>query len=127
MNYLNQYEKLMKFAMKRMHNMEPIEGPIEFHHIRPRSLGGRDTPDNLVMLTVKEHYVAHLLLYKAGVKDQIFAVQALLNDATNPKRSSRYRHPALRWKSWLRRAVAFQTAFNYRKQNTLQPQRRKSV
>jgi transcription elongation factor Elf1 len=36
----------------------------ESHHILPRSLGGTDVPDNLVNLTAREHFMAHLLLSK---------------------------------------------------------------
>jgi hypothetical protein len=36
----------------------------ESHHILPRSLGGADVPENLVILTAREHFVAHLLLAK---------------------------------------------------------------
>lgn len=36
----------------------------EKHHIIPKSEGGLDEPDNLVNLTAREHYVAHLLLAK---------------------------------------------------------------
>jgi hypothetical protein len=34
----------------------------ENHHVIPRSLGGTNDKDNLVLLTAKEHFVAHLLL-----------------------------------------------------------------
>ena len=34
------------------------------HHILPRCLGGTNSPDNLVVLTYKEHRVAHRLLTK---------------------------------------------------------------
>lgn len=36
----------------------------ETHHIIPKSEGGLDEPDNLVNLTAREHYIAHLLLAK---------------------------------------------------------------
>lgn len=36
----------------------------EGHHIVPRCMGGTDDQDNVVMLTFKEHYIAHLLLDK---------------------------------------------------------------
>jgi len=35
---------------------------VEKHHIIPKSEGGKDEPDNLVNLTAREHYIAHLLL-----------------------------------------------------------------
>jgi hypothetical protein len=34
------------------------------HHIIPRSLGGLDIPENLILLTYKEHRLAHLLLVR---------------------------------------------------------------
>lgn len=37
-------------------------GYTERHHITPRCMGGNDDPSNLVALTAREHYVAHLLL-----------------------------------------------------------------
>jgi hypothetical protein len=36
----------------------------EKHHIIPKSLGGNDDKSNIVILTAKEHYIAHLLLTK---------------------------------------------------------------
>lgn len=39
-------------------------GYTENHHIIPKSMGGTDEPDNLVLLTGREHWVAHLLLFK---------------------------------------------------------------
>lgn len=36
----------------------------EKHHIIPRCIGGADTKDNLVLLTAREHFLAHYLLAK---------------------------------------------------------------
>jgi hypothetical protein len=36
----------------------------ERHHIVPKSLGGSNKKDNLVLLTLKEHFICHLLLTK---------------------------------------------------------------
>jgi hypothetical protein len=46
--------------------MTPVENEIycEVHHILPISLGGTNENINLVKLTAKEHYIAHLLLTK---------------------------------------------------------------
>ena len=41
---------------------DKMKGQTECHHIIPRSCGGADTTDNLVDLTIREHYIAHLLL-----------------------------------------------------------------
>jgi hypothetical protein len=42
----------------------PIPKIHEKHHIIPGSMGGSDDKSNLVALTLREHYVAHLLLTK---------------------------------------------------------------
>lgn len=36
----------------------------ELHHILPKSLGGKDVPENRVILTFREHILAHRLLLK---------------------------------------------------------------
>lgn len=59
MNYTKTYYQIIE---KRRHN-EP-EGYVEHHHIVPKSEGGDDSPDNIVALTAREHYICHLLLAK---------------------------------------------------------------
>lgn len=41
-----------------------IECYYENHHIVPKSLGGGNSKENLVLLTAREHFVCHLLLTK---------------------------------------------------------------
>jgi hypothetical protein len=60
MNHQRQYDLLIESRWQRDH----IDGYTEKHHIVPRSLGGSDDPSNLIALTAKEHYIAHLLLAK---------------------------------------------------------------
>lgn len=38
----------------------------ETHHVIPRCFGGSNSKDNLVLLTYKEHYIAHRLLVKTS-------------------------------------------------------------
>lgn len=40
------------------------DGYFESHHIIPRSLGGSNKKENLVLLTAREHFICHLLLVK---------------------------------------------------------------
>jgi hypothetical protein len=42
----------------------------EKHHIIPKSIGGNDDKNNLVLLTAKEHYMCHLLLPKMCVVNE---------------------------------------------------------
>lgn len=60
MNYHRHYDALIQKALIR----SKPEGYTEKHHIVPRSLGGSDDSTNLVVLTAREHCVAHLLLAK---------------------------------------------------------------
>lgn len=57
MDYQRIYDNLIK---KRLEN--PPTEKFERHHIVPRSLGGSDDNENIVKLTLREHYIAHLLL-----------------------------------------------------------------
>jgi hypothetical protein len=59
MNYLKVYNSLIQ---KRKENI--ITGYSENHHILPKCLGGNNNKDNLVKLTAREHFVAHLLIHK---------------------------------------------------------------
>jgi hypothetical protein len=59
MNYSTHYNLLITRAQNR-----ELLTHKETHHIIPKCLGGLDTKDNLVNLTYREHYIAHLLLAK---------------------------------------------------------------
>lgn len=64
--YSHWYYNLVEKARSR-------EIPPEYnerHHIIPRSFGGNNSPSNLVTLSAREHYVAHLLLWKMNFADQ---------------------------------------------------------
>lgn len=42
----------------------PPNVKIENHHIIPKSLGGSDHPSNIAPLTLREHFVCHMLLVR---------------------------------------------------------------
>lgn len=66
----NSYEELISSA-KTQHRVIFKGGPYyEVHHIIPRSQGGTDTEDNLVILTLFEHFQAHFLLAKKYENDK---------------------------------------------------------
>ena len=61
--YTNWYNKIIIKAQ----NDDRVKGKniyYEKHHIIPKSIGGSNSKDNLVLLTAKEHYIVHLLLPK---------------------------------------------------------------
>ncbi|HET8688770.1 MAG TPA: HNH endonuclease signature motif containing protein [Methanosarcina sp.] len=64
-NYLqNKYATWYFALVSSRQNRILTEEYKERHHIIPRSLGGLDAAENLVDLTAREHYIAHLLLVK---------------------------------------------------------------
>jgi len=65
LNYQKIYNALVEKARVRGLDKSKHEGYFEIHHIIPRCLGGSDDKENLVMFTGREHFVAHMLLWKA--------------------------------------------------------------
>ena len=74
MDYQKIYDNLIK---KRIEN--PPTEKFERHHIVPRSLGGSDDKENIVKLTLREHYIAHLLLCRIhrGTRNYFSMLRAL--------------------------------------------------
>ena len=63
----NKYQKYYNNIIKNAIALKRIKvtgDNNQFHHIIPRSLGGNDDSDNIVLLTYREHKTAHLLLTK---------------------------------------------------------------
>ncbi len=49
------------------------------HHIIPRHMGGTDDPDNIQVLTVEEHAIAHLKLYEKYGKYEDYCAYLMLS------------------------------------------------
>ena len=63
MNYRRLYIQLIENA--RTQNRRKTDSfKYEKHHIIPKCMGGTNESTNLVLLTYREHYIAHLLLHK---------------------------------------------------------------
>lgn len=63
MNYINLYNKLIN-TRKSLERKKGKGIYFESHHIIPKWLGGSDKKCNRILLTAKEHFIAHLLLWK---------------------------------------------------------------
>jgi len=78
MNYKKIYDSLINRSLYRK-----ISVPYENHHIRPKCIGGLDIDSNLTKLTLREHYIAHLLLTKmyksSNRKNLVFAFRCFCN------------------------------------------------
>ncbi len=62
----NKYRKIYSQIIRRAKMKSRCKGDIyyESHHIVPKSIGGSDKSHNLVLLTAREHFIAHACLVK---------------------------------------------------------------
>lgn len=70
MNYLSTYTKLIQ--KRRDFPLSYVRGKTpghERHHAKPRCQGGSDDSSNIVVLTAREHFIAHILLSKIYPRD----------------------------------------------------------
>ena len=63
MNYLKIYSIIIENAKENI-RFRGDGNYYEKHHIIPRCMGGKDNKENLVLLTAREHFICHKLLYK---------------------------------------------------------------
>lgn len=62
MNHSKVYQQIIT-ASKKEHRATD-SSTYESHHIKPKTLGGGNEKDNIVLLTFREHYLCHYLLTK---------------------------------------------------------------
>jgi hypothetical protein len=60
--FFQRYQQLITDTRSSTYNQHSEY--TEVHHILPVSMGGSDAPDNKVILTARDHYEAHYLLWK---------------------------------------------------------------
>lgn len=60
----SKYTKIYFSIIARAKSRPKLTGYTEKHHVIPKSLGGSNNIDNLVVLTAKEHFLCHRLLVK---------------------------------------------------------------
>jgi hypothetical protein len=106
MNYLSIYKLITNNAIsekryKKSHN-HPKYIYYELHHIIPRCLNGTNDKNNLVLLTAREHFVAHQLLVKIYPEEYklVFALKMMcINNNRNHIRNNREYE-------WIRKLIA---------------------
>lgn len=64
MNYKRIYDCIIERSKRRSFSWKKTDKYFERHHIIPKCFGGSNKKQNLTMLTAKEHYVCHHLLWK---------------------------------------------------------------
>src|SRR5574343_484612 len=70
MNYEKIYDNIIIKAKQRGLKKRDLDYYTEKHHIVPRCLGGLNNKENLVLLTGREHYLCHWLLWKANKENK---------------------------------------------------------
>lgn len=68
MNYKNIHDSIISNAKSQ--NRNKLHGNYENHHIIMTSVGGEDSIENTVLLTPKEHFIVHYLLWKMHPNDR---------------------------------------------------------
>jgi len=90
MNYEKLYYSIINNAKSENRKKNKLT-LFENHHIIPKSIGGNNEKDNLVLLTPKEHYLCHRLLieiYRKTIYENkmYFAMWCMINGFGNQKR-----------------------------------------
>jgi hypothetical protein len=68
MDYKKHYELLIE---TRRNRIVDVSSYYEKHHIIPRSMCGTDDDNNLILLTAREHFIAHWLLWRIHRNQQM--------------------------------------------------------
>lgn len=91
MNYVKIYTDLVNKGLERGLNKRNLDYYVESHHIFPKCLNGIDGKINRVLLTAREHYIAHKILVKMYPEQPglILAVYRLIKDSKDRLISSR--------------------------------------
>jgi hypothetical protein len=82
-HYKNRYDKFIHYLKNNTNRT--IQGYTEIHHIQPRCLKGSNLPSNLIELSLREHFLAHWLLWKAYPNYLPLASAFLQMNHKNPK------------------------------------------
>jgi hypothetical protein len=72
-------KRYINFIKSRPNRESTKAKSFHLHHIIPRSLGGSDEVSNLIRLTPREHYIAHLILWKCGTRQMARAFLYMTN------------------------------------------------
>lgn len=92
MDYALKYNQLIAKARQR----GAINGYFERHHVLPKALGGTYDSSNLVSLTAREHFIAHLLLARMHGGTMWHAITIMKKDGRGTARSFDHARSKLR-------------------------------
>ena len=84
MNYSKIYQSLIENAKNRKINKQ-----YEIHHVLPKCMGGTDEKENLVKLTCREHFIAHVLLAHIYNNSKLWGAVIIMKGSNNTYMNSR--------------------------------------
>lgn len=102
MNYQKIHDSIINKAKLRGLDKSKLNFYSEKHHIIPKSIGGLDSDDNLVLLTASEHFVVHQLLSKIYKKLNTKQYYSLLCAAKQLTINGKYTSRNNKEYSWIR-------------------------
>lgn len=85
MNYQKIHDDLVEYCKNQT---IPKDTYTEKHHVIPRSCGGTDDPDNLLVVTARQHFMLHALLFFSAKRSGTTEERQSLAHAWNLMRSS---------------------------------------
>jgi len=110
--YLTWYETLVAKAKDR----PLLDGYVERHHVVPVSLGGSNEAENIITLTAREHYIAHLLLWRMTMHKKFhnkmsMALHVMVNGSGHKKQNRNYLIPSRIYESARRSFIQAMKAY----------------
>lgn len=91
MNSKRLYDEIINRAKMRGLNKKLLCGYFEIHHVVPKCQGGCNDKDNLVLLTAREHYLCHFLLWRAErCNSSLFLAYHKMTFSSNPNQQRKF-------------------------------------
>ena len=84
------YQKIYNRLVEKRRNDPPKNCYVEHHNIKPKCLGGTDEKSNIVTLTAREHYIAHVLLAKIYKIYQLYSAVIYMQTGRHDKRQYKF-------------------------------------
>ena len=85
------WSRYIRFIESRSFRIIPEGSCVEIHHIIPKCAGGDDLPNNLIKLTIREHFIAHWILSKVGIDDVWYKLRFAFGCMSVSSKSNSYR------------------------------------
>lgn len=94
MNYRNIYLNIIVIGKIRVKTRTEFTSGYEWHHIQPKCMGGPDDWGNMALLTLREHFICHVLLCKMYHKNH--KLLCAFNYMSNLKRYNSWAYKKLK-------------------------------